>query len=207
MTEQSSALSELRKLGLTIDIDEAKAACIWGELLVIAGRVRQGYYTDPGDHWFVHNMKNDLDAYHVIADEIVSPQTPDEIIEDLIPRMVHAFHTHQEWYPPAWPIESMKLRTLAGPIQEWKGKRFLMSAGKRGTQVASEFPKRAEWLKARLKERSWVKSEIGRRSGPDRKTVTKILNGETVRDDVLDRLARALSAKYRKVDITDIPSE
>jgi hypothetical protein len=128
MSEQPSALSELRKLGLTINIDEPTAARIWGELLIIAGRVRQGYYTDPGDHWFIQNGKNDLDAYHAIAKEIVNPQTADETIEDLIPHVVYAFHGEQEWFPSGWSIEAMKARILSGPIQEWKGKRFLLAA-------------------------------------------------------------------------------
>jgi hypothetical protein len=76
-----------------------------------------------------------------------------------------------------------------------------------GSPESAEFPKRASWLKARLKERNWGQSDITRHSGPDRKTIRKILSGEPVREDVLDRLARALSAKYHSVDITDIPSE
>jgi Cro/C1-type HTH DNA-binding domain len=70
-----------------------------------------------------------------------------------------------------------------------------------------EFPNRADWLRARLKERNWGQADINRQSGPDRKTIRRILNGERVREDVLDRLAKALSRKYRTVDITDIPSD
>ena len=106
----------------------------------------------------------------------------------------------------------MLVRTLSGPIQEWKGKRLLMSAKKPSKKVSdghaeSEFPRRADWLRARLKERNWWQSDINRQSGPDRKTIRKILNGEPVREDVLDRLAKALSRKYHAVDITDIPTD
>jgi DNA-binding Xre family transcriptional regulator len=212
MDEQSRALSELRKLGLTIEIDEATAARIWGELLIIAGRVRQGYYTDPGDHWFVQNGKNDLDAYRVIAKEIVNFQTPNDVLEDVIPRAVHAFHSQQDWFPTPIGVERFKGAFLSGPIQEWKGKRFLMSSEKPSQNASPkhtipEFPKRAEWLKARLKERAWDENDVHRQRGPDRKTVQKILRGEAVREDILEKLAKALSAKKNEVDLLDIPSD
>lgn len=72
------------------------------------------------------------------------------------------------------------------------------------------FPKRAEWLKDRLRERSWNKNDVSRRRGPDRKTVQKILDGRGVREDVLDKLATALSSapeskKLPKLRVLDIP--
>ena len=211
MSEQSSPLSELRKLGLTIEIDEATAARIWGELLIIAGRVRQGDYHVPGAPLVVQNGFNDLHVYHAIAKETVTPQTPNEILEDVIPRMVRAFHMEQNWFVTPISIERMK-EGLAGPIQEWKGKRLLMSAEKptknaSSKRTISEFPKRADWLQTRLKERAWDENDVQRQGGPDRKTVQKILRGEEVREEVLEKLARALSAKKNKVDLLDIPSD
>jgi hypothetical protein len=55
------------------------------------------------------------------------------------------------------------------------------------------FPKHACWLADRLRERSWNKHDLPRRGGPDNKTVQKILNGQKVREDVLDKVATALS--------------
>lgn len=103
---------------------------------------------------------------------------------------------------------------IQGPITEWQGKQLRAAADAEKQskkvsreQIEADFPKRADWLRARLKERNWRQSDINRHSGPDRKTVRRILNGEAVREDVLDRLARALSGKFHAVDVTDIPSE
>jgi hypothetical protein len=74
------------------------------------------------------------------------------------------------------------------------------------------FPKRASWLKARLRERSWNKHDVGRHNGPDHKTVQKVLDGRHVREDVLLKLADALSAapgslKLPSVKPSDIPED
>jgi hypothetical protein len=74
-------------------------------------------------------------------------------------------------------------------------------------QIQAEFPKRAAWLKDRLAERAWNRNDLVRHSGPDRKTVDKILHGVGVREDVLDKLARALSKKCGEISILDIPSD
>jgi hypothetical protein len=66
-------------------------------------------------------------------------------------------------------------------------------------------PARAAWLKDRLSERAWNASDPHRQRGPDRKTIQKILRGEAVRDDVLEKLANALSKKFAKVELLDIP--
>jgi DNA-binding Xre family transcriptional regulator len=63
------------------------------------------------------------------------------------------------------------------------------------------------WLKDRLLERGWSNSDPAEYVGPDRKTVQKILRGEAVRNDVLQKLAGALSQKHGKVDVLDIPQD
>ncbi len=77
--------------------------------------------------------------------------------------------------------------------------------------MGPQFPKRASWLKTRLHERSWNKHDVGRNNGPHHKTVQKILDGEHVREDVLIKLAEALSAapsslKLQRVTLPDIPT-
>ena len=67
-------------------------------------------------------------------------------------------------------------------------------------------PTRAQWLTERLKERSWNKHDLKREDGPDHKTVQKILNGEDVREDILGKLASALSKKFHSVSAVDIPA-
>jgi hypothetical protein len=70
-----------------------------------------------------------------------------------------------------------------------------------------QFPKRASWLKDRLRERSWNKHDLSRHGGPDRKTVQKILNGFSVREDVLQKVADGLSKQKGKVTVLDIPHD
>jgi hypothetical protein len=70
-----------------------------------------------------------------------------------------------------------------------------------------DFPRRAVWLKDRLLERGWSNSDPSGHHGPDRKTVQKILRGEAVRNDVLQKLADALSQRYGKVNALDIPQD
>jgi len=74
-------------------------------------------------------------------------------------------------------------------------------------QTDVQFPNRASWLAERLYERSWNKHDVWRRSGPDHKTIQKILDGERVREDVLEKLAKALSQKGRTVEVTEIPRD
>jgi hypothetical protein len=69
------------------------------------------------------------------------------------------------------------------------------------------FPRRATWLKERLTERGWNRNQPRKFGGPDPKTLDKILAGGEVREDVLEKLAIALSKKRGKVDITSIPSD
>jgi hypothetical protein len=67
------------------------------------------------------------------------------------------------------------------------------------------FPKRAAWLLDRLAERAWNRNDPLRFRGPDPKTVDKILRGEAVREDVLEKLATALSQKGGVVNLLKIP--
>jgi hypothetical protein len=76
------------------------------------------------------------------------------------------------------------------------------------------FPQRAEWLKKRLRERSWNKHDLERQGGPHHKTTQKILNGMRVREEVLPRVATGLSAYWGRIDgkvadvnLLDIPNE
>jgi hypothetical protein len=69
-----------------------------------------------------------------------------------------------------------------------------------------QFPHRASWLGERLLERGWSNSDPSNHRGPDRKTIERILRGGAVRNDVLEKLAHALSAKHN-VSVLDIPQD
>jgi hypothetical protein len=102
----------------------------------------------------------------------------------------------------------VKLRSLgshlnSGDENAAKHPRAAMSRPVVGQE--SMFPQRADWLRARLKERAWNRNNPLRYRGPDPKTIDKILAGATVREDVLEKLANALSQKVKKVTLLDIP--
>jgi hypothetical protein len=70
-----------------------------------------------------------------------------------------------------------------------------------------QFPARASWLKAKLQERSWNKHELARHGRLDHKTVQKLLDGFSVREDVLQKVADGLSIRKAKVTALDIPPD
>jgi DNA-binding Xre family transcriptional regulator len=84
--------------------------------------------------------------------------------------------------------------------------------GGSGKNPGGLFPNRASWLKDRLHERAWNKNDLSRRGGPDRKTVQKMLDGQKIREDVLEKVATALSKaptskKLPNVTLVDIPQD
>ena len=73
--------------------------------------------------------------------------------------------------------------------------------------VAAQYPKRAEWLGQKLRERGWSKHDLSRHGGPDHKTVQKVLDGVHVREDVLGKIAQGLSGRHGSVNLLDIPKD
>jgi DNA-binding Xre family transcriptional regulator len=75
--------------------------------------------------------------------------------------------------------------------------------------AGKRFPTRAVWLQERLAERGWSRHDSARHGGPDYKTVDKILRGEPVREDTLEKLANALSKKpgKAKLELISIPRD
>ena len=57
----------------------------------------------------------------------------------------------------------------------------------------SEYPKRAAWLNRSLRDLGWSDADPAAWGGPDRKTIQKILRGKPVTNNVLKKLADALS--------------
>jgi hypothetical protein len=75
------------------------------------------------------------------------------------------------------------------------------------TEAERQFSNRATWLNERLRERSWNKHDLQRHRGPHHKTIQKVLNGLPVREEVLEKLAEALSKRRDRVDVVDIPQD
>ena len=117
---RSSSLSELRELGLTVDISEREAIKIKADLLIIDGRLRRGHYSESGSAYSPHLS----DTYDAIARGVVQANTSDNVLEDMIPEMVERFRLKQQWYP-AMTYDTLQ-RILAGVITEWKGRRLLI---------------------------------------------------------------------------------
>jgi len=70
-----------------------------------------------------------------------------------------------------------------------------------------QYPVRAAWLRARLRERKWNKHRLADNNGPDPKTTQKVLDGLPVQEGVLQKIAEALSARGAKVSVTEIPQK
>lgn len=86
-----------------------------------------------------------------------------------------------------------------------KPERVESADGNHATSIP-RFPNRASWLKDRLRERSWSKHDLSRERGPAHKTVQKVLDGLPVREDILQKIAEALS-KRGAVTVLDIPQD
>src|ERR1022692_1861005 len=118
-----NGLLELHQLGWNLEISAAVADRIWAQLMIIDGRFWQGAYRSESvalldAHYYA--------AYHAIATEIVDAQTPDEVLEDLIPTTICMFQKKVQWQ--GWESAEFMKKVLHGPIEEWKGKRLLMAA-------------------------------------------------------------------------------
>ncbi len=105
------------------------------------------------------------------------------------------------------------LRRLLGELPATSERAFQEAEPATECSVSGgSFQRRAAWLATRLRERSWNKHDVERNNGPSHKTVQKILNGAHVREDVLKKLADALSAapillKLPSINLLDIPTD
>ncbi len=226
-------LAELSELGLTIEIEPLKAARIWAAMQSVYARLLRGDYRKTFDETGVEHF---TDVYDAIAAEVVNADTTDEVLESVIPSVVYAFTVRKNW-SPYMDLKTMKEWPLHGPIIEWKAKRLailvssvsaidapnipIADRSHRGYKRAAQpplaatgepaeppiYPRRAAWLRVRLRERAWNRNDPLRQRGPDPKTIDKILAGSAVRVDVLEKLANALSTKRATVDLLEIPQD
>jgi hypothetical protein len=164
-----SALSNLRMLGLTIEISENTAATIIAQLSIIDGKLHQGAYRDDKFRG-LFARKHLYDAYHAIAGAIVSAETSDDVLENMIPAMVHAFKVKEGW-SPHMDYETLK-SALRGTVTEWKGKRLLMA-----TELKEAREKDAEISEARVEAVAAIEGKAG---------FVDSLECENLRDSYLD---------------------
>jgi hypothetical protein len=73
--------------------------------------------------------------------------------------------------------------------------------------VKERYPRRAAWLREQLSSRKLNRHTLHANGGPDRASTQKILDGLSVREDVLEKVARALSFKGPQVKLQDIPRD
>jgi hypothetical protein len=118
--------------------------------------------------------------------------------------------------PPAVDINELlelklserRKRDYAGALFGDEPANINQPAEVRPAERRRHFPKRATWLKARLLDLGWSDADPSKWGGPDRKTVQRILDGETVGNGVLKKLADALSkpSGSEPVRASDIPA-
>jgi hypothetical protein len=95
------------------------------------------------------------------------------------------------------------------PKADKAGATELSADGPVDTERSPQFPKRAVWLKCRLKERDWNKHDLAREGRLDHKTVQRMLDGSNVQDGTLEKVAEGLSmfTKAKRVTELDIPRD
>jgi lambda repressor-like predicted transcriptional regulator len=71
----------------------------------------------------------------------------------------------------------------------------------------SAYPRRAQWLQARLLERGWSSYELSQRSGLHKNTIKKMLEGQRVGNAVLQLILTTLSTSGGTVGVLDMPND
>jgi hypothetical protein len=82
-------LDELRAIGLIVPIDEETASKVWIALLRIDADVRRTRPDRPAQPVQA--------AYQAIATHIVNGETPDRVLEEMIPQMIFSFASTRPW--------------------------------------------------------------------------------------------------------------
>ena len=131
--------------------------------------------------------------------------------------MPEGIRFHLRWPRNNATVRAVLSQVLQQRVQYWAGQFQPLLAerpapGERSEQETAPAKTLASWLATRLRERSWNKHDVERHSGPNHKTVQKILSGEPVRAETLNKLARALSnapssLKLPQVNLLDIPAD
>jgi hypothetical protein len=122
------------------------------------------------------------------------------------PEVLHEFRSSSEWkaYDSALlvvadlqakdDLERIHARRSLPPMFDSKP----LPKNEAQTQPKGQFLKRSEWTRTRLRERGWDHNDPQRFSGPDRKTMLKILSGIAVKEDTIEKLVMSLNRK--KID-------
>ncbi len=138
----------------------------------------------------------------------------DDVIEDLRKQSAERFALNQRIKAD---VHDLFMKVVSSGLEKQHDSEVPASSDVPTTQVKiasktgdlehqiPEFTNRALWLKDRMLERGWSNTDSSKYRGPDRKTIEKILRGEAVRNDILEKLADALSHRYAKVSVLDIP--
>ena len=122
-------------------------------------------------------------AFHASATEIVDAQTPDEVLEDLIPTTICMFQKKRHW--DGWGSPETTKKALHGPIEEWKGKRLLMTtdtpsplpAARPESQKAETVGEQIDSLRAECR---YTVEELAEKLGIQPRSVYRHLSGEAI---------------------------
>lgn len=98
------------------------------------------------------------------------------------------------WWENVW------LPIFAGRIQAWRAR--LMSAQPSKADREKTFPRRAEWLRARLLERGWGERELADHAAVAEKTVRRILRGLPVTHKSLSAIVDGLNRHPRGLRVS-----
>ena len=111
-----SPLHELRALGLTVPITDENASRLWITLLRIDAEVRRNRPDRPAEPVQA--------AYQTIASHIVNGETPDQVLDEMIPQAIFCFASTRPW--SRYGKVEFLCRDLASSIIAWKATRLEM---------------------------------------------------------------------------------
>ncbi len=206
MAAQTSVAEELCVLGLTIEIDEAAAKKIKGELLIIEGRLHQGDYRKVvpkrfeealGRSSLISSQKLYGAAYHAVAKNVVRADTASEVLTEVIPAFLLSFSKLRGWPMGARDLREMN-HYVRGPLTEWQGK--VLEAQATGTPPAEspQVPKESVAAQlVRLKEEAHLTvQELGDLIGLEDRSIRRHLSADAI---PYDRHLRAYEREFSKL--------
>ena len=125
--EYSETLKNLQALGLTVLTDELAAGRIVARLHDIYGDLMEGKFSFQRSTWGagqvpdIGEWKFYSKAYAAVAREIVTKDTPDEVLEKTIPIFLVNYRLQKKWNMMTTSLDGVK-GSIIGQISKWKSK-------------------------------------------------------------------------------------
>lgn len=168
----STPLEELRAIGLRVELSETIAKRLWGELLEIDGQLH-----DKGPSFPIQALR---DVYDTIAASVVTPETPDHVLEKMIPAMAYEFHLARHWLELS---RELVVRNLDGAVKRWRGRKLQIreQSFKPPSETVADIQESVSSQIDRLREQCrWTVEHLAERIGRAPSTVNRHIAGRMI---------------------------